>query len=155
MRTPSIMAVLVCCGVIATATSAREPMPVAPPSSDTQANTDAAIDLRPIMARMQLKKGRNAIYTDGQGGTLEAVVDRRGAITGYALVDAKGKVSKLEERTGLSVVLKPGKPVVVHKCFVIAKECLDNPLPRSGNPEDCAVEIPCPNTGSFSNLLSR
>ena len=155
MRTPSIMAMMLCCGTVTTMALAREPISAAPPGGEPQVDIYQAIDLRSKTARMQLKAGRNTIYTNEQGRTLQAVVNRKGVITGYVSVDAAGKVSKIKVQSNVSAVLGLGEQALVHKCFVITKECLDNPLPRSGNPEDCAVEIECPKPGSFSNLLSR
>jgi hypothetical protein len=155
MRTPSIMVILLCCGSMATAALAREPISAAPPGGEAQVDIHQAIDLRLEMARMQLKAGRNTLYTNEQGRTLQAVANRRGVITGYVSVDAAGKVSKINAQSKLSAVPGPGEQALVHKCLVVTQECLNNPLPRSGNPEDCILEVECPKTGSFSNLLTR
>ena len=80
MRTPSIMAILICCGSTACLAQANDPaVPAAKPDVGSQASTD----LRPRTAGMQLKKGINTLYTNRAGWTLQAVVDRHGTITGY------------------------------------------------------------------------
>lgn len=155
MRIQSIGIVLICCAALASVALAGEPVPVAPPGDGPRVDTRKAIDLRSSTARMQLKTGRNAIYKDAQGRTLQAVVDRKGAITGYVSVDAAGNVSELKEQSNAPAALGPGGMALVHKCFAVTQECLNNPLPRSGNPEDCFIEIQCPNRESFANLLSR
>lgn len=151
---PSIM-LLISCGPIASQSLARDPVSAVLPDQDPRSNTRTATDLRPGMAQMSLKKGRNVVYTAEGGSTLQAVVDRKGAITGYVSVDAAGKVSQLNARPDVPGTLAPGEMALVHECFVITRECLDNPLPRSGNPEDCRLVIPCPKPASFSTLLSQ
>lgn len=155
MRAPSITIVLICCGAMASVAVAGEPVSATPPVGEPQLDTCKAIDLRAKTARKQLKTGSNAICTNAQGTTLQAVVDRNGAITGYMSVDAAGKVSTLKEQPEVPAALGPGEMALVHKCFAVTQECLNNPLPRSGNPEDCFIEIQCPNRSSFANLLSR
>jgi hypothetical protein len=103
----------------------------------------------------RFREGRYTVHTDAQGGKIQAEVDANGVITDYLMVDADGSVSGLEEQPSLSVALRSGKPALVHECFTITKECLENPLPRSGNPEDCKLVIPCPKKGSFSTELLR
>lgn len=83
------------------------------------------------------------------------MVKRKGMITGYVSVDAAGNVSELKEQSHVPAALGPGEMALVHKCLAVTQECLNNPLPRSGNPEDCFIEIQCPNRGSFAELLSR
>lgn len=155
MRTPFLGIILACGGAMTITVLAREPISTSPPSEEPRIDAGKEVDQRPRAAGVQLETGGNAIYKNVQGGTLQAVVDRRGAITGYLLVEAAGKVTKLKEHSDVPVTLGLGEMALVHKCYVITQECLDNPLPRSGNPEDCAIEIKCPDRGSFSNQLSR
>jgi hypothetical protein len=149
------MIMLICCGFATIAALAREPMQAAPPEGEPQADTHQSNGLRPKAARPQLRVGRNTIYTNEQGRKLQAVVNRRGVVTGYVMVDATGKVSKMEVRTSRPTALEPGQIALVRQCIAITKECLDNPIPRSMDPDDCLLIIPCPNTGAFSNQLSR
>lgn len=157
MHTRSIMAILLCCvsaACLAQAGDSATPAATAD-IGEHRITSYEAMDLRPRIAGMQLKKGMKTLYTNKDGWTLQAVVDRRGAITGYVQVDATGKASKVEAQTPLSPALKPGQMALVHKCLVVTQECINNPLPRSGKPEDCILEVECPKAGSFSNLLSR
>jgi len=155
MRIQSIGPVLICCAALASVALAGEPLSVPPPGGEPRADTRKAPDLRSRTARTPLRPGRNVVYKDAQGTTLQAVVDSKGAITGYVAVDAAGKVSELKEQSKAPASLRPGEMALVHKCFAVTQECLNNPLPRSGNPEDCFIEIQCPGRASFASLLSR
>lgn len=116
--------------------------------------TYKVIDIRSDMARMRLKRGRNTVYTDSKGRKLQAEVDRKGEITGYVSVDETGKTSALKTRFNQSMPLGQGEMAIVHKCWRVTDECKNNPLPSSGNPDDCFVEIVCPKASS-SSLLTR
>jgi hypothetical protein len=156
MRAPFILAILMYCGSAACLAQASDPAaPAAKPvDGEPRIDSHASIGLRPRIAGMQLHKGVNTIYTNKDGWTLQAVVDRRGAISGYLQVNTAGKTSKVHAQTPLSPPLKPGQMALVHKCVAITQECLNNPLPPSGNPDDCMIQIQCPNT-ALSNLLTR
>lgn len=154
MRAPSILAILMYCGSAACLAQGTDPaLPATKPDAEARLDVHASMDVHPRIAGLPLKQGANTLYTNKEGWTLQAVVNRRGSVTGYLQVDPAGKVSELKGRTPLSPPLEPGQMALVHKCVAITKECLDNPLPQSGNPDDCMIEIQCPNT-ALSNLLT-
>lgn len=68
MRIQSIGIVLVYCGAMASVTLVGEPVSAALPCGEPQVDTRKVIDVRSRTTPMQLKTGRNAVYTTRTAG---------------------------------------------------------------------------------------